>query len=243
MLPPSLFDIEFGLKKRGRLKKAAIFPIIDSTSTYLKEHPEIDVVYAIKQTAGHGRFGREYSSEPGGIYFSFRASPKHYKLATVAAAVAVSNAIRKHFEIETNIKWVNDILIDGKKVAGILAESCLPQSLIIGIGINARNKLPKELSARATRIEDYADTDIDVGKFVVDIIVNFENLLCLPKKKLIEEYKRRMTYFNEPIYATGKNGSMRTVIPLDVDLNGNLVVQEKDGTVTKLSSGEVSTRI
>lgn len=152
---------------------------VDSTNTYAKnlakngaEH--VTVVMAEEQTAGRGRFGRNfYSPAHSGLYMSllFKSSvipiknektqngPFDPALFTVAAAVAVTRALQDLYRIQAGIKWVNDIYLDGKKICGILAEganpgqSGIPACIVIGIGINVVTEdFPGELKEKASSL-------------------------------------------------------------------------------------------
>ena len=219
-----------------------VFPQTDSTNKYLKAHPECDLAAALTQTDGRGRMGKSFSSGAGGVYFSFRADPKNYKYATVLAALAVSVTIENLLGIKTNIKWVNDILVGGKKICGILAEASLPDTLIVGVGINVCNRLPKELCHSATTLEEQNCTDVNWAKLISGIVKNFDEMSLVPKYKVIEAYKSKINYFDKPIYVM-QGGTLRTCIVRDVDSDGRLVVEEKDGRISHLSSGEITTRL
>jgi BirA family biotin operon repressor/biotin-[acetyl-CoA-carboxylase] ligase len=134
------------------------FLTIDSTSEEAKRlsvtgAPEGTLVWALQQTAGHGRFGRSWISPRGNLYFSLLLRPElpPYEVVqlTFVAALAVAEAIFQTMPAGTAItcKWPNDILISGKKVAGILLESSLDgrgrvDSLVIGIGVNIASHPP-----------------------------------------------------------------------------------------------------
>ncbi|HEX5706104.1 MAG TPA: biotin--[acetyl-CoA-carboxylase] ligase [Pyrinomonadaceae bacterium] len=121
-------------------------------------------VVASEQTAGRGRQGRAWVSPPGaGLYFSTVLRPRldasAWPLLTLAAALAASDALRETCALETDIKWPNDLLADGRKVCGILAETVEGagggRACVVGIGINLRaDALPPELRVAATSVEE-----------------------------------------------------------------------------------------
>ena len=238
-------DIEKIFKTAFPSKEVAVFDKIDSTNKFLKENTGFDVALALEQDGGRGRLGRSFSSEKGGIYFSFKANPNSYRLATVAAAVAVCKALEERFDINPSIKWVNDIIVNGKKLCGILAESNLPEYLVIGIGINATNTLPQELSNIATTLAQVGVGNLEADEYAIiptEIIRWFESLILLDDKILILEYKKRINYFEKEIEVI-QGGKTRRCIAKDVDLNGNLIVEEMNGNTSVLSSAEISTKI
>ena len=121
---------------------------VDSTNFLLKQMAlegkgEGEVIIALSQTAGHGRYNRKFHSDKGGIYMSILLRPTatpDNAILTAATAVAASDAIENISGKTTQIKWVNDILINNKKVCGILCEGGFVGDsgfIIAGIGINA----------------------------------------------------------------------------------------------------------
>lgn len=117
--------------------------------------PHGTAVLAERQTTGRGRMGRAFASEKGGVYLSFLVRGRKAAdpaALTITAAVAVGDAIADVTGKTCGIKWVNDLLLDGKKCCGILAEGVydgntpLPCGSIVGVGINVANTLPPSLS-------------------------------------------------------------------------------------------------
>lgn len=159
------------MKKRAsnisQLKDRLIeFDTLPSTNEYCKkEQVNGKIVVAKKQTNGHGRMGRSFFSEDGGLYVSFcyelnDVLPEHLIPITGMCAVAVIRAIVTVCKISPSIKWTNDILLQNKKICGILAETVFsndlsPEKLIIGIGINlnqAKKSFDGELKNIASSI-------------------------------------------------------------------------------------------
>ena len=143
------------------------FDIIESTNTEAQNQAKRGAdeglcVVARQQTKGRGRHGRVWISEKdAGLFFSLvlrpRIETRFLPLITLMAAVAVHDAIETLYKIDCDIKWVNDIHIEGKKICGILAETFeTPKGLavIVGIGINLKSSnFPPEISKIATSIE------------------------------------------------------------------------------------------
>jgi BirA family transcriptional regulator, biotin operon repressor / biotin---[acetyl-CoA-carboxylase] ligase len=144
-------------------------PTIDSTSEEVKRlsregAPQGTLVWALQQTSGHGRFGRTWISPLGNLYFSLllrpQRPPQETMQLTFVAALAVADAISETMTAGAAVtcKWPNDVLISGKKVAGILLESSLDHrgtvdSLVIGIGVNVASHPPvKDVQYPATSL-------------------------------------------------------------------------------------------
>lgn len=227
---------------------------ISSTNDRLKEYSRnIDsgfVLIAENQTGGRGRNGKTFHSRPGGLYMSFilreNKTPQRLMRYTAAAAVAVNGAISQLCGLKTDIKWVNDIEVNGKKLAGILCETALKagQSLceyiIVGIGVNVyTTAFPDEISHTATslRLEGSADTDINL--LAAGILNNF--LRYKDSEDMADVYRRNSCVLNRDVYIS-RSGFSRQVRALDIDENGALIVQEKDGKVLTLDSGLATLR-
>ena len=151
-------------------KKIVQIDSVDSTSDearrLLKQgEGEGLVVIANQQTAGRGKPGSAWASPPGNLYLSTVIKPYRNPAAlvplTLLSAVAVRSALRRYAEISPVIKWPNDLMAGGKKLAGILVEGTGSGYLVIGIGVNLQI-IPAELAGRATSL--YAETGTMVEK-------------------------------------------------------------------------------
>lgn len=234
---------------------------IDSTNTRTKilgteGAPEGSIVLAEYQSAGRGRLGRAWHSPSGlNLYFSILLRPHipiyQYPLITLAAALSLSEAIEKSTGLQPSIKWPNDLLINGKKLAGILTEMELldPGSAyaILGIGLNVnldRKHLPEAL------VESAGSLLIESGKawprerILAAVLNTLEKNYFTLNQGEFEEIRGRylarchtigrmvtVTVGREPI--SGK--------AVDVDESGRLVIEkESDGERTAVNSGEVT---
>lgn len=226
-----------------------------STNDYIKKFSNLDsaVVIAKKQTLGRGRLNRAfYSPENKGIYLSILVKPqletKDSVKITTFTAVAVANAIEKVSGLKTQIKWVNDIFIGGKKVCGILAEASQNfkegklNYAVIGIGINLYGKdFPSDIKNIATSIELESGKKIDANLLVVEIINSLYKINDDISGDYLTKYKEKCFILNrEIIVDTGKEKYKATA--LNVLDNGALLV-EKEGKTFELDFGDVSVRI
>ena len=238
-----IFDPEKTARAAGK-RRIAYLESVGSTSTKLRELIACraagcgDVVAAARQTAGRGRHGKSFSSERGGIYFSFAENNRDGALVTVAAGVAVANVLSS-YGCDPEIKWVNDVLTGGKKVCGILAEALSGTELcVIGIGINLLSSaIPAELRSVAgaldASLEKLPAPDELVGKTVAE----YERLSKLPNGELIEQYKKRLKLLGGKI-KRADSGEVLTAI--DVSPSGELIAEREDGESVRLNSGEIS---
>ncbi len=238
-----------------------IFKEINSTNAYLKQlaksNPKTHtVVIADSQTSGHGRFDRKfYSPKNTGIYMSILLKPdleaEKSVVLTAAAAVAVNDAIISLTGKKAEIKWVNDILLNGKKVCGILTEGAInPKTLkfdwaIIGIGINVYT--PK--NDFCSDIKDIAGAILEEPK------ENFRNRLCaeilnnidlycenLENNDFIKKYKEYSAIKNKRINVI-RNGISTPATALFIDDDCRLAVRYDDESQELLNSGEISIKI
>lgn len=234
-------------------KKIVKFEEISSTNAYLKElarknEPFGTVIVANSQTNGHGRLGRSFSSEVGGLYLSILLpvrDPESVGLITTFSAVAVARAIEKNAPISVGIKWVNDLYANGKKLCGILAEGGFNELggyTVVGIGINLYNELPKELSDIATSVFLECRLKIDKDKLINDILAEFGDIESIDFTKNLEEYRHRSIILGKNINIIPHGASTYTAKAVEIGDDGSLIVI-KDGTREKIFSGEVSIRL
>jgi len=211
------------------------------------------VIIADRQTGGRGRFGRSFFSPSGsGIYLSFILDtdlffPHSPALSTVYTAVCVCEAIEILTDKEPQIKWVNDIFIDGKKVCGILVESITNSDgkrwLVVGIGLNfsvPAEGFPLELQNCAGALFEGECPVVSKKRFIDEIVGRFLELNeRYSREELIYVYKRRLMILGKEISVVSPNGTFFATA-IDVDCNGGLVVRMHDGAMQTLSFGEIS---
>lgn len=226
------------------------FDTVDSTNNKAKQLIEDNkplLIVANEQTQGRGRQGKSfYSPKNSGIYMTYVAHPMA-KMGTVAtttgACVAVCKAIEKLTPLTPQIKWVNDVYINNKKVCGILCEGIndysrgILKSVIIGIGINVTTTdFPQD-------VENAASLNVDVNKadLICEIVKELEKVINVPFGDFADYYKNRSLIIGEEIEYTA-NGTTACATATDIDSNGGLVITRPDGSITTLSSGEITIR-
>ena len=213
-------------------------------------------VVALVQTAGRGRKGRSfYSPKDTGLYLSVVLEPeetlKESLLITTAAATAVYKAVQKVCGVSLDIKWVNDLYRNGKKVCGILTEAVTDfesgdiEFAIVGIGLNLyveQEELPQELSGVAGGIFDTRQEaeGTDRNRLAAEIV----NALLEETKelRLSREYVEHNMVPGRKIEISD-GGNTRMARALSICEDGRLLVEEEDGTQNRLFYGEVSLRV
>ncbi|MDR3365202.1 MAG: biotin--[acetyl-CoA-carboxylase] ligase [Clostridiales Family XIII bacterium] len=213
------------------------------------------VVTARRQSAGRGRRGRDFLS-PGGdsVYASFILEPlgrtpgAGAQMITASAAVAVCLALEKTALCKPKIKWVNDVLLDGKKVCGILAES-VKHAVILGIGVNINLKdgdLPEDLRGAAGSVSMDTETR---GRFfdalseeVFRCAAEADSADEAAQSRLIDEYRSRSMLTGCSVFVL-RGESKTPAAAVGIADDGGLVVEYGDGRRETLRSGEVSVRL
>jgi BirA family transcriptional regulator, biotin operon repressor / biotin---[acetyl-CoA-carboxylase] ligase len=214
------------------------------------------LILARQQSAGRGRLGRQWvSPADSGIYASFLLRPDpesvpNLSTITLGVGVAVARAIRNSVGIDVGLKWVNDLVVDGRKLGGILCEmSARPSgnALIIGIGINVRfseNELPDDLKDKMTWLERVTKQPVDPN-FVIAEVANqleeiYELLLSGKSSLVLSEWRTRSITLGRRIVATSGEKTIEGVA-VDIATSGALIV-ELDGGRTELHAGEITIR-
>lgn len=199
---------------------------------------------AEEQTAGRGRLGRSFfSPKASGLYMTlaipFEESFWEGVALTVAVSVAAVRVLSPLTDKKLSVKWVNDILADTKKAAGILCEA-VNGAVIIGIGINLHTEVfPEDIVSTASSL---GIIEVD-KKLLAEKIA--EEIIKITKENnvdIIEEYKKISAVLGEEIYYI-KNGERFDARALDIDEKGGLIVEKCDGTKVTLNSGEITLRI
>jgi len=213
--------------------------------------PEGCVVLADHQTAGRGRLGRSWSSPPGtGIYASvlFRPTPRVARMLTIAAGVAVAEAIENVAGLGPVLKWPNDVYLggppqSGRKVAGILAEAGLSGGetwVVVGFGINVLpGSLPHELAARATSLDAELGRPVERGELLAACLVRLaERYGDLTEGRcpdVLDAWRlRAMATFGRAV-EWDDDGVVKTGVVRNIGDEGGLIVDTGSGAATVVS--------
>ena len=231
------------------------FPTVESTNDVAARladtgEPEGTVVVADAQTAGRGRHGRVWVSPPAaGLYTSvvLRPPADALDLMTLTAGVALAEGLRAATGIETGVKWPNDIYVNGRKVAGILAEGGASSGgathVVLGFGINLLPAaLPPDVASRATALETEVGRPVDRGLVLAEclaaIAARYDQLRCGERAAILAGWRiRARATFGRGVEWDGPSGVCRGVAE-DVDHGGALLVRTASGR-ERLLAGEV----
>jgi BirA family transcriptional regulator, biotin operon repressor / biotin---[acetyl-CoA-carboxylase] ligase len=215
--------------------------------------PEGTIVVAEEQTAGRGRHGRPWVSPRGGIWLSVILRP-HLPLALtpligLAASVAAARAIRTTTGLLARVKWPNDVLIDGRKIVGILADAGPDAEwVVVGIGINAnvpREALPAGTGYPITSLEERLGRPVDRGILVRTLLRELERgyeELCVSGALATLRRWREMADTLGRVVRVETHGTVIEGVASDLDESGALLVRLRDGTVQRVLAGEITVR-
>ena len=255
------WEITRDLKTKLIGKRVYYFEEIDSTQNFAQniaadKKENGTIIIAEKQTSGRGRLDRKWTSPKGGIWFSLIIHPKFdvssSTLIPILSAVALSKSIKSVLGLETEVKWPNDITMNGKKVAGVLVDASFQTNsidyLILGIGINFDIDA-KKLEKRLTKTPNFYGIDSLRGKenktppktLLKEFLLQFEkNLFQLDKgekSKIIKEWTKRAAGIGKKITINTSNGKI-SGISQGIDNDGALKIKTRN-KIQKIYVGDV----
>ena len=257
--PLSLDEIQGALGTKRLGTRFHYFQEIESTNSYARRladagAPEGEVVIAERQSEGRGRLGRSWVSPPfSNLYCSLvlrpTLAPAHAPQITLMAAVALADTIASFVAERPAIKWPNDILIDGKKLAGILTESACDakriEFVILGIGVNLnfpRDRMPETIRDRATSLMEVAGKTLSRELFVRRLIQDLDRCYGIlgdlgfaaiaPRWEAyfaLRGRRVRVEMVGEAINGTATG----------IDGDGALLLEAEDGVLHRVLAGDV----
>lgn len=213
------------------------------------------VVLADSQTAGRGRMGRRFESPAGaGVYLSVllkpECEPSQLAALTAWAAVAVCDALETCCGVRADIKWTNDLLLNGRKLCGILTELVMDGEtpcVILGIGLNVTQSREDFTTLGLDGIATSLDAEgvtAEREMLAATLITALDSMMMdFPhaRRKWLSRYRERCITLNRPVTVL-RNGTGRTAFALVVEEDFTLRVRWEDGEEECLSAGEVSVR-
>ncbi len=255
--------LQEGLNTKNFGRKIVFLREITSTNDFAKKlanygADEGTVVLAEKQSAGKGRLGRTWISPHGGLYFSIILKPEirvsdAVKLVFVAS-LAVAETLRDLYGLKVETKWPNDVMVDNKKVCGILAEmSSMGEHLkfvVLGIGVNAnfnvRETFPEELQKSVISLHDVLGKKVKREQIFKKLLEKLENLYtCFLQGgfvQILEEWKKLASFLGRQVEVLSDSQKW-TGTALNVEEDGSLILKLDDGTVKRFLSGDITLRL
>jgi BirA family biotin operon repressor/biotin-[acetyl-CoA-carboxylase] ligase len=210
-------------------------------------------IVADEQTAGRGRLQRMWSSPKGaGLYFSILLRPTipqdHWPLITFAAALAVADALHEASDLQTDIKWPNDLLSGERKICGILAEAIetpTGRAVIVGIGINlTENAFPPELADVATSVAGATGRQPERAMILAALLralSRWYSLLHEPggREKIVAGWSNRSSYASDKLVQVNNGDEVWQGITSGIEPDGALRLKIQNGEIRLVRAGDV----
>jgi BirA family biotin operon repressor/biotin-[acetyl-CoA-carboxylase] ligase len=248
------FDIRLETEWLGR--SFLYLEEVDSTNNFFMEKGNEDVNGAVllaeKQTEGKGRLDRQwYSSKAMNLTFSFLITDrvvlsKPLIPVNFALAISVAETIETLYQIKTQVKWPNDVLVGGKKIAGILLESSSTGNkinrLVAGIGINVNQiHFQGSYMLEPTSVINEAGMEVEREKLLAELLNNFEDIISIAVKHpaiIFNKWRERCPFIGDKIHIARDGKDLFGVFD-DIDDEGNLLLRQDD-EILKIQYGDVS---
>lgn len=242
------------------LNKIIYLDEVDSTNTHAKLEaekgaPDWTLVTAGRQTGGKGRRGRSFASPEGvGIFMTLILKPEFLptkaSMLTLISGMAVCQGIREITNLKAMIKWPNDIVVNGRKICGILTEMSSEMEainyIVTGIGINVNNaEFPPDIADKATSVKLETQKAFRRSDIIACVIKHLKSyydtfLKTTDLSLLKEEYNSLMVNTGKKVFVVQGSDSYEAVAK-SIDNDGELII-ERDGRTDRVMSGEVSVR-
>lgn len=254
--------LQEGLRTK-RLGRSVFFSkVVGSTNEWAKEltaygAAEGTVAVAETQTCGRGRLGREWVSPKGGLWFSVVLRPELKPAEAVGlvfvSGLAVAEVLRELYGLKAETKWPNDVLVDGRKLCGILTEMNTTGEkvsyVIVGVGVNANfdvaKVFPEELRKVATSLENELGRKVKLEELFKALLERLENIYGLFLEKgfdpVLKKWKTYADFLGCQVEVA--SGTEKWFgLALDVENDGALIMRLEDGTVKRVFVGDVTLR-
>jgi len=254
-------EIQRGLSTNYVGKKMYYFPELKSTNIMAKEKAlhraegidEGTLIIAERQSAGKGRLGREWFSPAGGIWLSIilypQLSPSYISRITLMTAVAAVKAIKIYTQIRPQIKWPNDILINEKKVCGILTEMSAELDIInwvvVGIGINVNidhREFPEDIQENTISLKEASDKEVLLVKLVQTFLQGFEKYYEILKRREFSSILKEWKLYSHTLGKKIRVDIGERIITgeaMDINESGALILKKEDGELAEIISGTI----
>jgi len=244
--PDALYPWEF----EGKKYHIHYFDEVDSTMDIArnlarKQCPHFTVVIAGRQKKGRGRLKRNWLSSEGGLYFTIVVRPKIPPVLSLrvnfAASMILAQTLRNMFNINAMVKWPNDVLVNGKKISGILsemeAEIDRVSFISIGIGLNVNND-PTPYEPMATSLKKILGKEIPRIEVLKAFLHHFEDELNdADFENVVSEWKKYTETLNRHVRIV-TTYEVSEGLAMDVDDNGALILKLADGSMKKIIYGD-----
>jgi BirA family biotin operon repressor/biotin-[acetyl-CoA-carboxylase] ligase len=217
--------------------------------------PEGTVVIAKMQEQGRGRRNKKWISPSGGLWFSVilrrKISPSCMPLIPLAAGVSIARTIRRLYQIDVALKWPNDVMAGTRKIAGILTETSSTIDdcyAVVGFGINVNNSyksMPTQLRNEMISLYDLLGSEVNIDQLMQESLKEFSQvyakILTNNLGDVVRDWKMLTNMLGQPILVYEDKAPFEASA-LDLESDGALLIQTKDGALRRLHSGNISIR-
>ena len=236
--------------------KALYFPYCE-TSQDLADYvasqgaPEGTLIICESMSKGRGRLGRRWIAPKGGLWFTLVLRPPKLKslhLLSLSTGLAVAKAIESVANVDAHLKWPNDVLVNNKKVSGILieakAEADMIKHVLVGIGINVNNIIPQYLSNIAISLIDITKERIPRVTLLRSVLMHFDAYYSLLLKgetdKIVNEWIRKSLTIGKYVAVKLIDGLIIKGLAIGLDNEGRLLVRDDNNVIHSIDSGDVT---
>ncbi|MDK6029414.1 biotin--[acetyl-CoA-carboxylase] ligase [Ignisphaera sp. 4213-co] len=206
------------------------------------------VVVAEELRLGRGRMGRRWVASRGGLWMSIVLRPESFRnmqLLSLASAVAVAKAIRNLLSVDARVKWPNDVLVNDKKVAGILVEGYAKTSynfVVLGIGVNVNNDLPPDLQNTATTLKSVVGAEVSRKSLLLKILENIDEVYAKLKQgmasDILNEWRKYSSTLGRMVRVVTRDGVLEGFAE-DIEDDGALRIRTREGEAIRVYEGDI----
>ena len=226
------------------------FPELESTMDQArllakKGARHLSVVIAENQTLGRGRLNRKWFSSKGGLWFTLILKPGTPPVLAYiynfAASLSLSRSLKQLFDVNVSVKWPNDLLLNGRKLTGLLSEmetrGDMVEFINIGIGMNVNNA-PRQYEPRAISLKDVLARDVSRKLILETFLDDFQHLIqTIDHRKIIEQWKEQTSTIGSQVRIE-TSGDIYEGLAVDVDETGALIIRDATGETKKIIYGD-----
>lgn len=207
--------------------------------------PHLSVVIAENQTMGRGRLNRKWLSAKGGLWFTLILKPETPPVLSYiynfAASLSLSRSLKQLFDIKVSVKWPNDLLLNKKKLTGLLSEmetrGDMVEFINIGIGMNVNNQ-PQQYEPRAISLKDVLNRDVSRRLILETFLDDFQHQIqTIDSRKIIELWKEQTSTIGSQIRIE-TSAETYEGLAVDVDETGALIIEDTTGKTKKIIYGD-----
>jgi BirA family biotin operon repressor/biotin-[acetyl-CoA-carboxylase] ligase len=258
----NLSNLQHSLETRVIGKAVFFLKEVNSTNSWAKQLArsgarEGTIAVAETQASGRGRLDRRWYSPVGGLWFSVILRPKIYasqvSQLTVMTGLSVIQTLHDLYNLEAHAKWPNDVLVNGRKICGILGEANSEADrvsfVVIGVGLNANfnvhKALPESIAAGATSLQTEIGHKVRLERLLITLLKRFEGNYGVYLNKdfscILAEWKKHANFIGHEVNVVDHEGVFIGIAE-NVDANGALLVKLEDGTMKSFLAADVSLR-